>query len=117
MAVLGVVPNLPARDPAHLAAFHQAVFGTRLDHVMGWIACPGAAGPARPRLQLAWQRGSGTDRPALSIPVDDLDEALTRLRLTGAEPACGPVTEPRGIRRVHLRDPDGNLVNVAQHAD
>ena len=117
MAILHIVPNLPARDPAALAAFYRAVFGLRLDHDMGWIAFLGAPGATTPRLQLASEGGSGTELPALSILVDDLDEALTNLRKTGAEPVYGPVTEPWGLRRFYLRDPEGNLVNVAHHTD
>lgn len=117
MAIQHIVPNLPARDPVALAAFYDAVFGLRLEHETGWIAFLGTDTPTRPRLQLAAEGGSGTELPAASILVDDLDEALSRLRQAGAEPVYGPVTEPWGIRRFYLRDPEGNLVNVAHHAD
>ena len=85
MAVLAIIPNLPARDPAALARFYRAVFGLSVDFDMGWIAF--------------------------------LDAALAALRATGAEPVYGPVQEPWGIRRFFLRDPEGNLVNVAQHRE
>ncbi len=117
MAIQHIVPNLPARDPVALAAFYDAVFGLRLEHEKGWIAFLGTDTPTRPRLQLAAEGGSGTELPAVSILVDDLDEALSRLRQAGAEPVYGPVTEPWGIRRFYLRDPEGNLVNVAHHTD
>lgn len=115
MAVLSVVPNLPARDPAELARFYEAVFGLSLTFDMGWIAFLGGAAMAETRLQLAREGGSGTELPAISILVDDLDPVLAALRATGAEPVYGPVTEPWGIRRFYLRDPEGNLVNVARH--
>ena len=115
MAVLSSVPNLPARDPVRLAEFYRQVRGLTVDFERGWIAFLGAPATARARLQLAAEGGSGTELPAISVLVDDLDGALAALRATGAEPVYGPVTEPWGIRRFYLRDPEGNLVNVAHH--
>ena len=117
MAVLAIVPNLPARDPTALAGFYRAVFGLSVDFDMGWIAFLGDPAQARVRLQLASEGGSGTELPAISVMVDDLDAALAALRATGAEPVYGPVQEPWGIHRFFLRDPEGNLVNVAQHRE
>ncbi len=111
-----IVPNLPAPDPAGLAGFYRRVFGLEVELDMGWIAFLG--GPAErsaSRLQIASEGGSGTELPAISIGVDDLDEALTRARDAGAEPVYGPVDEPWGVRRFYLRDPAGNLVNVVVH--
>lgn len=117
MTVLSIVPNLPARDPVALARFYETVFGLDLQHEMGWIAFMVSPQTAGARLQLASQGGSDTDLPAITIAVHDLDAILARLRATGAEPVYGPVIEPWGIRRFYLRDPEGNLVNVAVHTD
>ncbi|PVH28948.1 VOC family protein [Pararhodobacter oceanensis] len=117
MAVRSIVPNLPARDPAALALFYQQVFGLDVVHDMGWITFLGGPAQASARLQLATQGGSDTPLPAASILVDDLDAALQNLRALGHAPVYGPVTEAWGIRRFFLRDPDGNLINVAAHSD
>ncbi|GHE05125.1 glyoxalase [Defluviimonas sp. 20V17] len=115
MQVTRIVPNLPAPDPAALAAFYRNVFGLETEHDLGWIVFL-TAPPDRPqRLQLASEGGSGTPLPAISIGVDDLDEALARARAAGIEPEYGPVEELWGVRRFHLRDPAGNLVNVVMH--
>ncbi|MCW1931963.1 VOC family protein [Pararhodobacter zhoushanensis] len=117
MTVLRIVPNLPTRDPAALARFYAQIFDLEVEFDMGWIAFLGGPPQPRAQLQVATEGGSGTELPALTIAVDDLDAALARLRATGAEPVYGPVTEPWGVRRFYLRDPDGNLVNVAAHSD
>ena len=115
MRVTRVIPNLPAPDPAALAAFYQDVFGLELDFDMGWIVFLGTQTERPLRLQIASEGGSGTDLPAISIGVDDLDEALARVRAAGVEPEYGPVVEPWGVHRFYLRDPAGNLVNVVTH--
>ncbi len=115
MQVTRIIPNLPAPDPAALATFYRDVFGLTAELDMGWIVF--LAGPAEKpvRMQIASEGGSGTGLPAVSIGVDDLDEALARVRAAGIEPDYGPVAEPWGVRRFYLRDPAGNLVNVVTH--
>jgi len=54
--------------------------------------------------------------PDLSVEVDDLDEALRRVRDAGLAIEYGPATEPWGVRRFYVRDPFGRLVNILAHA-
>ncbi|MGB3556037.1 MAG: VOC family protein [Jannaschia sp.] len=111
-----IVPNLIASDPAASAAFYRAVFGldVAMDH--GWIVTLAGADTQGIQLSLASEGGSGTDVPALSIEVDDLDATLALARGAGASVPYGPVTEPWGVRRFYLVDPDGHLVNVLTHS-
>jgi len=58
---------------------------------------------------------AGQDRLALIFQVPSVDEAHARLRAQGV----AFLTEPRdmpdwGIRVAHLRDPDGNLIELNQ---
>ncbi|WBU60182.1 VOC family protein [Paracoccus albus] len=112
MAVLRIVPNLPARDPLSLAGFYREVFGLELPFDMGWIAFLETGGMQKVELHTASQGGSGTDLPVISIEVDDLDAVEAAARRSGAPITYGPVTEAWGLRRFYLRDPEGNLVNV-----
>ena len=115
MTVLRIVPNLPSADPQRLAAFYQAVLGLQpvMDH--GFIVTL-AGDASTTQMSLASEGGSGTPLPALSIEVDDLDSVLERATSHGAAIEYGPMEEPWGVRRVFLRDPAGNLVNVLSHA-
>ncbi|AXC48840.1 glyoxalase [Paracoccus suum] len=117
MAVRRIIANLPATDPVRLARFYCDVFGLAIPLEMGWIAF--LKGDARPEIELhtASEGGSGTAMPAISIAVDDLDAVETAARAAGAAPVYGPVTEPWGVRRFYLRDPEGNLINVLAHTD
>ena len=69
------------------------------------------------QLSIMSEGGSGTPVPDLSIEVDDIDEALRRVKHAGFPVEYGPVDEPWGVRRFFTRDPFGRLVNVLVHAD
>jgi predicted enzyme related to lactoylglutathione lyase len=115
MATRRIVANLFAPDPAALAAFYQKVFDLDVPMDMGWIAVVQGEGAQKPGLQLAQHGGSETELPALSIEVDDLDRVHDAVLSMGAEITYGPITEPWGMRRFHMRDPAGNLINIATH--
>jgi catechol 2,3-dioxygenase-like lactoylglutathione lyase family enzyme len=67
------------------------------------------------QLSVASAGGSGTAVPDLSIEVDDVDEALARMRAAGVAIEYGPADEPWGVRRFYARDPFGKLVNILSH--
>lgn len=69
---------------------------------MGWIVTFGAAGA--PQVSVMSEGGSGTDVPAVSVEVDDLDAVLAAVRDGGHEIVYGPVDEPRGVRRFFVRN-------------
>jgi catechol 2,3-dioxygenase-like lactoylglutathione lyase family enzyme len=51
----------------------------------------------------------------MSIEVDNIEEALVRVREAGIAIEYGPATEPWGVRRFYVRDPLGKLINILQH--
>ncbi|CTQ49750.1 VOC family protein [Jannaschia donghaensis] len=110
-----IVPNLTARDSAASAAFYAAVFGVEVVMDHGFIVTVAGEGTQAVHLSLAREGGSGTQVPAVSIEVNDLDETLARARAAKAPIPYGPVVEPWGVRRFYVTDPDGHLINVLTH--
>ncbi|CAL9523356.1 MULTISPECIES: VOC family protein [unclassified Streptomyces] len=53
-------------------------------------------------------------RVLLSIAVDDVDETLARVEALGGSVGDGPRDMPWGQRVAHIRDPDGNALNLTQ---
>ncbi|WP_329122103.1 VOC family protein [Streptomyces sp. NBC_01465] len=53
-------------------------------------------------------------RMLLSIGVDDVDETLGRVEALGGSVSGGPTDMPWGQRVAHIKDPDGNPVNLTQ---
>lgn len=115
MKVRRIVANIAAADIGAARRFYGDVLGldVLMDH--GWIVTFGNAERSGVQVSVATEGGSGTPVPDLSIEVDDVDEALRRVRTAGLEPEYGPADEPWGVRRFYVRDPFGRLVNILGH--
>jgi predicted enzyme related to lactoylglutathione lyase len=56
---------------------------------------------------------TGSDAAVMTFAVDDVDEAARALRERGAQLVSGPKDyEVAFLRVAHLRDPDGNLIEI-----
>ncbi|MEV4561215.1 VOC family protein [Kitasatospora sp. NPDC049285] len=87
------------RVPADGPAFY---LGLRIgDTDLGLVARADLGAAAAPRL-------------LLSIAVDDVDETLGRVEALGGSVGGGPTDMPWGQRVAHIKDPDGNAVNLTQ---
>ena len=115
MKVKRVVANVAAADPARARTFYGEVLGLDVLMDQGWIATYGSSTKMTVQLSFLSEGGSGTPVPDLSIEVDDVDEALARMKAARFEIVYGPTDEPWGVRRFFVRDPFGKLVNVLSH--
>ena len=52
------------------------------------------------------------DRSVIVLFVDNVDTVAEELTRRGAELATTPTNQPWGGRTVHIRDPDGNLIEI-----
>lgn len=95
-----------------MAKFYATVFELDLPFDMGWITFLSKDAIQKIELHTASEGGSGTELPAISIGLDDLDATEAAVRTAGAEVVYGLVTEAWGLRRFFFRDPAGNPVNV-----
>ena len=115
MKVNRIVANIKSKNIDLARSFYQDILGLDLLMDHGWIQTYGSDVSMRIQVSVASEGGSGTDVPALSIEVDDLDEVLRRLRSKNIPVIYGPVDESWGVRRVYVHDPMGTLVNILQH--
>ena len=116
MKVLRIVSNIATPDPSLAQRFYGELLGLELLMDFGWIATYGSKQKMSVQLSVASEGGSGTQTPDLSIEVDDLDQALERMRRAGVAIEYGPADEPWGVRRFFVRDPFGKLLNILTHA-
>lgn len=115
MKVKRIVTNLAAADISKAKQFYAEILGLEVVMDQGWIVTLAASGQMAPQISIASEGGSGTEVPDLSVEVDDLDEALRRVRAAGITVEYGPANEPWRVRRFYVRDPLGRLVNVLTH--
>lgn len=116
MKVCRIVSNVSTPEPAHALSFYRDLLGLEILMDHGWIVTLGSKTSMTVQVSFAKEGGSGTPTPDLSIEVDDLDEALARMKRANVAIEYGPVEEPWGVRRFYVRDPFGKLVNVLAHA-
>jgi catechol 2,3-dioxygenase-like lactoylglutathione lyase family enzyme len=115
MKVKRIVANIAALDPGVARRFYQDVLGLDLLMDHGWIATYGSSEKMSVQISFASEGGSGTPVPDVSIEVDDIDAALSRVKKANVAVEYGPADEPWGVRRFFVRDPFGKLVNILAH--
>ena len=115
MKVKRIVSNVATSDVDKASAFYKDVLGLNVLMYLGWIRTYGASSKMTIQVSVMSEGGAGTVVPDMSIEVDNIEEALTRVRKAGIAVEYGPATEPWGVRRFFVRDPFGKLINILQH--
>lgn len=115
MKVKRIVANIETQDLSKAKHFYEDILGLDQLMNMGFIATYGTHEKMDIQISFLSEGGSGTPVPDLSIEVDDLDSALTRIKKAGIPIEYGPAIEPWGVRRFFVRDPFGKLVNILIH--
>jgi lactoylglutathione lyase len=60
------------------------------------------------------QRPASGHRVELCVYVDDVDDAIARMRAAGVPVVLAPCDQPWGERVAYVEDPDGNLVMLTR---
>jgi catechol 2,3-dioxygenase-like lactoylglutathione lyase family enzyme len=110
-----IVSNVATPDVDKASAFYEKIFGLEVLMDLGWIRTYGSSAKMTVQMSVMSEGGSGTPVPDISIEVDNVDEALKRVRKAGIAIEYGPATEAWGVRRFYVRDPLGKLINILQH--
>ncbi|SFL80721.1 hypothetical protein SAMN04488054_105149 [Salibacterium qingdaonense] len=99
MKVKRIVANVEIQDTVEAKYFYGELLGLDQLMDMGFIATYGSHEKMDTQINFLSEGGSGTPVPDLSIEVDNLDEAVTRMKEAGIPVEYGPVEEPWGVRR------------------
>lgn len=119
MSALEVIPNLSTSDPERAAAFFALLGLGQVPMANGWVtrfSAPASSGSINPSVQVVTRDATSPEDSALTVRVDDVDDAYRRVQEAGHEIVHPLTDEPWGMRRFFVRSPDGHVVNVAQHA-
>ena len=115
MKVKRIVSNVAVSDVEKANAFYEEILGLKVLMDLGWIRTYGSSSKMTIQVSVMSEGGSGTAVPDMSIEVDNVEEALMRVRNAGIAIEYGPATETWGVRRFYVRDPFGKLINILQH--
>lgn len=118
MRVTGINVNLPVADIAAARDFYTGYLGLSVEEFnLGWVArFSSPTGAAS--VQLVTGDATAPLDSVMSVLVGHgVDEAYAEAQRRGYEIVHPLTDEPWGIRRFFVRDPDGNVINMAGHVD
>ena len=117
MGIRRIVPNIVSSHPDLCRAFYVDFLGLRVAMDMGWIVT--YVSPDNPTAQVSVLRGDAPPAPngsmSLSIEVADADLTHQQAIARGYSIVYPLTTEPWGVRRFHVVDPNGVVINVMCH--
>lgn len=117
MSVRRIVPNIPSQRMDESRKFYTEFLGLHVAMDMGWIVT--FVSPDNPTAQLSLLRGQAPAMPAgqitLSIEVVDVDATHAKAVASGIPIVYPLTTEPWGVRRFHVTDPNGIVFNLMSH--
>ena len=116
MAVKRIKPNILSTDLEASRAFYTGVLGLDEGPGLDWILFFGS-GRREVQLSVMTLDVAAHRHPDISVEVDDVDDVHARAVAAGAEIIYPLTDEAWGLRRFFMRDPDGTIVNVTQHAE
>ncbi|MCH9647365.1 MAG: VOC family protein [Deltaproteobacteria bacterium] len=122
MSIRRVVSNITSTRMEESREFYTTLFGFEVAMDMGWVIT--LSSPSNPTAQISLVRGDDSVSqgsasqgvgPTISIEVADVD-AVHSKALTDGYSVVYPLTdEPWGVRRFHVTDPNGVILNVLSH--
>ena len=117
MTIRRVVPNIPTDRIDDSRKFYTEFLGFGVTMDMGWIVT--LASPSNPTAQISLLRDPAAAPPhaslSLTVEVADVDAVHAKAVARGLEVVYPLTTEPWGVRRFHVADPNGVLINVMSH--
>ncbi len=116
MRVSRITANLPVPDIEAAKAFYIDYLGLGIEEFnLGWVARYTNADTGA-HVQLVAGDASAPEDSVISVHADDVEAAYAEAQRLGYEIVHPLTTEPWGVRRFFVRAPDGNLLNIVQHA-
>jgi predicted enzyme related to lactoylglutathione lyase len=116
MAVKRIKPNILSSDFESSRTFYTDVIGLNGGKGLDWIIFFGTE-QREVQLSVMALDIEAHQHPQVSIEVDDVDDVYRRAIAAGAEITYPITDEEWGLRRFFVRDPNGAIINVTQHAD
>lgn len=115
MAVRRIKPNIRSDRFDESRVFYTDVLGLEEQGGLDWILFFGTD-QREVQLSVMALDVKAHIHPDLSVEVDDVDAVHARAVAAGGEIVYPLTDEPWGLRRFFVRDPNGAVINVTQHA-
>jgi catechol 2,3-dioxygenase-like lactoylglutathione lyase family enzyme len=117
MSIRRVVPDIASDRMEESRTFYTDFLGFQVAMDMGWIAT--LVSPSNPTAQISLLRRTESapahPQASLSIEVADVDAVHVKAVERGLPIVYPLTTEPWGVRRFFVADPNGVVINVMSH--
>lgn len=117
MSIRRVVPNISTDRVDESRKFYTEFLGLEVAMDMGWIVT--LVSPSNPTAQISLLREPAPAAPgphlSLTVEVADVDAVHSKAVAHGLQIVYPLTTEPWGVRRFHVADPNGVVINVMSH--
>lgn len=116
MRITGVITNLPVADMDAAHSFYADYLGLSVEGLdLGWVKRY-VSSDGQASVQLVTKDATSPEDSVMSVQVgNDIDKAYAEAERRGYEIVHPLTTEPWGLRRFLVRDPDGNVINITNH--
>ncbi len=111
-----IVPDIKTDRLDESRRFYTEVVGLVETMDLGWIVGFSSESNETAQVQLLTRDATAPLLPQVTVEVADVDEAWRRATAGGHEIVHPLTDEPWGVRRFFVRDPNGIVINVMQHA-
>jgi len=112
-----ITTNLSVPDIETAKAFYRDFLGLSTEEFnLGWVA-RFTSPETGANVQLVTRDADAPVDSVISVHTPDVDAAYEEAQSLGYEIVVPLKTEPWGVRRFFVRAPDGNVINIVQHAD
>ena len=115
MKVIKIIADLPVNDIDAARGFYTDYLGLSTEEFnLGWVA-RFTSPETGADVQVVTEDATAPELPAVSVMVDDVDEAYADAQRRGYEIVHPLQDEEWGVRRFYVRAPDGTVFNIVQH--
>lgn len=110
-----IVPDITSERMDESRKFYTDFLGLELAMDMGWILT--FVSPSNPTAQITVMQASPSPvpNPNVSMEVEDVDAVHAKAAALGLPIVYPLTTEPWGVRRFFVTDPNGVVINVMSH--
>jgi catechol 2,3-dioxygenase-like lactoylglutathione lyase family enzyme len=117
MQVIRIMANLRVPDVEAAKSFYTDYLGLSTEEFnLGWVARYTSPSTGA-NVQLVTQDATASEDSVISIHTPDVEAAYREAQDLGYEIVKPLAKEEWGVYRFFVRAPDGNVINIVNHAD
>jgi catechol 2,3-dioxygenase-like lactoylglutathione lyase family enzyme len=117
MHVIRIMANLRVPDVEAAKSFYTDYLGLSTEEFnLGWVARYTSPSTGA-NVQLVTKDATAAQDSVISIHTPDVEAAYAEAQELGYEIVKPLTTEAWGVHRFFVRAPDGNVINIVNHAD